>query len=177
MSDNNDLSYSELRSKEIINSTDGKRLGRIIDIIFSIDTGKIKGIVAPYSKKVFIFKPCQDVFIPWQCVKKIGEDVIIVELVQDNGRLSCRVNNCRENVINTVIPITENIEVNPQCDPQCDSQAVNVPNCDNRCDKCMLFDCAYRWKKQNSNTNFNENSNNTEYEKKYNIIIDNQKYK
>ena len=67
----NDLSYCELRAKEVVNATDGKRMGRIVDILFSRDTGMISGIVVPLSKRG-VFAKSQDVFIPWRCVQKIG---------------------------------------------------------------------------------------------------------
>ena len=79
-----EISFSELRCKELINVRDGRRLGKIIDLIFSGETSKIKGIVAPYVKRSF-FSKSQDIFIPWRCVQKIGEDVIIVDVNPDGS--------------------------------------------------------------------------------------------
>ena len=80
MSKNNvDISFSELRSKEVIDVTDGRNMGHINDIIFSSGTAKVKGFVAPYCKKG-LFGKGQEIFIPWNCVKSIGEDVIIVDI-------------------------------------------------------------------------------------------------
>ena len=88
MSDN-DLSYCELRSKEVVNDTDGRRMGRIVDILFSRDDGRISGIVVPLNRRG-IFSKNQDVFVPWHCVRKIGEDVILVSLTMEaDGSLSC----------------------------------------------------------------------------------------
>lgn len=66
-----------------------RKLGRITDLIFSNETGKIRGIVTPYVKRTFFGKG-QEVFIPWRCVKKLGEDVIIVDIsgVNERGRES-----------------------------------------------------------------------------------------
>ena len=75
-----DLSYCELRSKEVVNATDGKRMGRIVDILFSRTDGTISGIVVPFARRS-VFSKNQDIFIPWRCVQKIGEDVILVNLV------------------------------------------------------------------------------------------------
>lgn len=69
-----ELSFCELRAKEVINSVDGRRLGRIIDLLFSSSGGAICGLIVPFSRKMSFFKS-QDVYIPWSCVKKIGEDV------------------------------------------------------------------------------------------------------
>jgi len=75
------LSYTELRCKEVVNILDGRRLGRIVDIVFT--GGKrahIKGIVVPHAKRFFVFRD-KELFIPWHCVKQIGSDVILVELI------------------------------------------------------------------------------------------------
>lgn len=73
-----DLTFNLLRSKEIINIYDGKRLGRITDVSFESSTGKLLGFVVPGIKK--IFKKSEDIFIPLELVKKIGDDVILVKL-------------------------------------------------------------------------------------------------
>ena len=122
-----EISFCELRSKEVINSFDGRRLGKINDIIFSGETGKIKGIITPYLKRN-IFGKCQEIFIPWRCVKKLGEDVIIVDVGGvENGNAVCADSNVENNVPCSCPPI-----------------------CDGRCEKCMLFECDKRWKKKQS---------------------------
>ena len=73
-----EITFSFLRAKEIINIYDGKRLGRIIDVTFEKETGKVLGFIVPGIKKVF--KKTEDIFIPLELVKKIGEDVILVKL-------------------------------------------------------------------------------------------------
>lgn len=76
----NTISFIELRTKEVINSTDGKRFGRIIDIVFGSHGGHILGIVVPPARRNIIFRSNEPIFIPWDCVEKIGEDIIIVHL-------------------------------------------------------------------------------------------------
>ncbi|MEG1527967.1 MAG: YlmC/YmxH family sporulation protein [Clostridia bacterium] len=71
-----DITYNELRSKEVINVTDGRRLGRICDIVISSENCVIKGIVVPQERKVFRSK--DDLYIPWTQVKRIGDDCILV---------------------------------------------------------------------------------------------------
>ena len=76
-----ELSFCELRAKEVVNVCDGKRLGNIIDLTFSSRTGEVTGIVVPYGKGLFsILKNNQDIFIPFSRIIKIGKDVILVEL-------------------------------------------------------------------------------------------------
>ena len=75
----------ELRSKEIINVTDGKRLGHIVDIVFDLPSGRIKGLVVPVCNSGFnLFKPPQQAFIPFNQICKIGEDTILVEVFSDD---------------------------------------------------------------------------------------------
>ena len=72
---------SDIRQKEVINITNGKRMGAVIDIEFSTD-GHIEAISVPGPfKMVDVFRGGgRGIRIPWKMVKKIGEDVILVEL-------------------------------------------------------------------------------------------------
>lgn len=74
-----EVTFCELRCKEIINVVDGKRLGRIIDLVFDLKCGKIIGLVAPGFRR-FSLRQREDIFIPWRNVCKLGDDVILVEL-------------------------------------------------------------------------------------------------
>ena len=73
-----DITFSLFKSKEIVNVFDGKRLGRAIDVVFNRTGGKVLGIIVPTPKKMF--KKSEDIFIPLELIKKIGEDVILVKL-------------------------------------------------------------------------------------------------
>ncbi len=73
-----EITFSGLRSKEIVNLYDGKRLGRIVDISFDKDSGRVLGFIVPGLKK--FLKKVEDIFIPLELIKKIGEDVILVKL-------------------------------------------------------------------------------------------------
>ena len=80
----NRIRLSELGDKEIINLNNGARLGLLneADIIFDEETGKIKSLVA--SEKRLSFKllglESNGMEIPWSAIRKIGYDMIIVEL-------------------------------------------------------------------------------------------------
>lgn len=75
-----EISLCELRNKEVVNVADGKRLGRIFDMVFTINGG-IQGIVVPGDRTLFKpFGGADSVFIPWNSICKIGDDVILVEL-------------------------------------------------------------------------------------------------
>ncbi len=74
-------SFTELRSKLVVNLVDGKKLGHIIDLIFEERSAKILGVIVPGAKSFFsIFKPKEDIFIPYHNICKIGEDTVLVQL-------------------------------------------------------------------------------------------------
>lgn len=76
-----EISYSELRSKIVVNLIDGRKLGHIVDLIFDQQTAKVLGIVVPGTRSMCsIFRPREDIFISYHNICKIGEDTILVEL-------------------------------------------------------------------------------------------------
>ena len=79
MSEGIDYTFCELREKDVINISDGKQLGRIVDIAIHC-TGKVVGLVAAGEKKFFKnFSGGESIFIPWNNIVKIGDYVILVE--------------------------------------------------------------------------------------------------
>ncbi|MBE7076886.1 MAG: YlmC/YmxH family sporulation protein [Clostridiales bacterium] len=79
-------SFLELKSKQVINTVDGKCLGHITDMVFDVACAKILGLIVPQSGHGFwgMFKGGKELFIPFDCVFKIGVDVILVELYIDD---------------------------------------------------------------------------------------------
>lgn len=71
-----EILFTDLKEKEVVNVYDGKKLGRIIDLVFDIQTGKVIGIVVPGERK--IFRRADDIFVPLEKLKRIGDDVILV---------------------------------------------------------------------------------------------------
>ena len=74
-----EISFSEFRSKMVVNLTDGRRLGHVIDLVFDQNSAKISGVVVPGGRGGF-FKSKEDLFIPYQYICKIGLDTILVQL-------------------------------------------------------------------------------------------------
>lgn len=72
---------SDIRQKDVINITNGRRLGTIVDMNFSTD-GRISSIAVPGPFSfVNLFRGTRaDVSIPWESIVKIGEDVILVRI-------------------------------------------------------------------------------------------------
>lgn len=75
------IKTSDLRQREVINITDGKRLGFVNDLDIDLEEGRVKSIIIPAQGKFFsLFARPGDFVIPWEQIKKIGSDVILVEL-------------------------------------------------------------------------------------------------
>ena len=71
----------DFKHKEVINITDGKRLGYVQDVCADLETGMITSIIVPGSNKLInFFSSNNDIVISWQSVKCIGEDLILVEI-------------------------------------------------------------------------------------------------
>jgi len=76
------MRISELRLLDIVNVKDGRRLGPIKDLDLDLDKGVVKAIVVPGAARgwgIFSGGRSEDVFVPWERVKKIGVDVILVD--------------------------------------------------------------------------------------------------
>lgn len=73
-----DISFADLKEKEIINVLDGKKLGHINDVLFDINTGVVKGVLLPGERR--FFRRSDDVFIPLEKIRRIGDDVILVKI-------------------------------------------------------------------------------------------------
>ncbi|MDW7675539.1 MAG: YlmC/YmxH family sporulation protein [Bacillota bacterium] len=77
------MRLSDLVGKEIVNIFDGGRLGTIgeSDLVIDTQTGSIESIVLPNKGNFLsVWIDRQQLIIPWQAVKKIGTEVIIVDL-------------------------------------------------------------------------------------------------
>ena len=72
---------SDLSARDVVNTVDGRRLGNIVDVELDLDTGRIVAVIVPGQAKVMgVFGKSDDYVVPWENIKKIGEDVILVEL-------------------------------------------------------------------------------------------------
>jgi YlmC/YmxH family sporulation protein len=76
------VKISDLRIREVINITDGRRLGPIKDIDIDLEDGRICAIILPFPGSRFIgfFSRENEIVIPWNKIIRIGVDVILVEL-------------------------------------------------------------------------------------------------
>ena len=76
--------FSCLKEKEVINICDGRRLGCVCDLEFDGVTGKICTLVIPEEcGKFSFFGKERAFFVPWRCIRRIGDDIILVEVERE----------------------------------------------------------------------------------------------
>ena len=79
---------SELSAKDVVNISNGQRLGEIVDVDIDLTEGAIKGIMIPQQNSVFNFLSKEEkIYIAWDDIHKIGEDVILVKLMNEEVQL------------------------------------------------------------------------------------------
>jgi YlmC/YmxH family sporulation protein len=72
---------TNIRDREVINIRDGRKLGIVADIEIDFEEGRITSIIIPSPGKLLsFFGKDNDMVIPWSCIKKVGEDVILVDV-------------------------------------------------------------------------------------------------
>ena len=76
------ISTQDLKNKEVINIYDGKSLGYVYDIEVNLEKGTIEGIIVPAQRSFFSFfgRGDSDYVIKWKDIKRIGDDVILVDV-------------------------------------------------------------------------------------------------
>lgn len=76
----------DMKQKEVINSSDGIRLGFISDIEVDLKEGKILKVFVPGPSKILgMFGGQKEYVIPWNRITKIGEDIILVDIDVDKS--------------------------------------------------------------------------------------------
>ncbi|SHI78671.1 sporulation protein, YlmC/YmxH family [Geosporobacter subterraneus DSM 17957] len=82
------MRLSKLGGKEIVNLNDGGRLGVLAESDLLVDerNGKIRALLVPDFRNQFsIFSDKSFVEIPWEYVRKIGNDMIIIEMEDEKS--------------------------------------------------------------------------------------------
>lgn len=85
------MTLSDLRLKDVINTRDGRSLGKVIDIEFCLCegngtcSGRITALIVPGGKRgfscgQFLRGEKEVIVIPWGMICKIGDDVILVDV-------------------------------------------------------------------------------------------------
>ena len=72
--------FSDLRYKEVIDVHSGLRLGYVCDAEFDDAEGRLISIITPGRAKLFgILGREDDYVLPWNCIARIGSDIILVD--------------------------------------------------------------------------------------------------
>ncbi|MCI8479768.1 MAG: YlmC/YmxH family sporulation protein [Oscillibacter sp.] len=72
--------FRGLRRKEVINICDGCRLGFVADVDVRIPEGQVIAIVVNGPAKFFgLFGRGEEFYIPWDCIQRIGDDIILID--------------------------------------------------------------------------------------------------
>ena len=81
------MRVTDLSCKEVVCVSDGARLGYVSDVEVEVPEGQVRAIVVPGRGKWFgLLGRTEDYVIPWNAIRRVGDDIILVE---------CRVNECR----------------------------------------------------------------------------------
>ena len=73
------MKLSELQEKDVVDISDGKKIGNIIDINIDND-GNMEGIVVEKYRFMVSLFTNNLIEIKWNQIEKIGKDVILVKL-------------------------------------------------------------------------------------------------
>ena len=80
------MTLSDLCQKDVINTRDGRSLGKVIDLEFCLCDGRVTAIIVPGGSRPIpffcrVFRSEKEVIvIPWEMICKIGDDVILVDV-------------------------------------------------------------------------------------------------
>lgn len=73
----------ELKQKEVINICTCKSLGYPCDVELDACKGVLCSLIVPGPGKLCSFLGGKEYIIPWNCIKQIGDDIILVEITEE----------------------------------------------------------------------------------------------
>ena len=80
--------FSDLHCKEVICVRDGRRLGFITDARVELPEGKLCAIIVPGPCRFLgLWGRRDDYVIPWECIRRIGPDIVLVDVKPDECRV------------------------------------------------------------------------------------------
>ncbi len=81
----------ELREKEVVNICDCKRIGFVADVEIDPKNGCVEAIIVPECSKLCgLFGKDNEYVIPWNCIRQIGPDIILVEVCLEDVLVKCK---------------------------------------------------------------------------------------
>lgn len=81
------MELSRLLRKEIINISDGSRLGYVgeSDLVFNGQTGEIISMIVTPKGISSKLRQSRELVIPWTAIKKVGEELLIVDIASEQN--------------------------------------------------------------------------------------------
>lgn len=77
------MRFCELKQKEVINICSCKSLGYPIDIDVDVKKGIVHSLIVPGAGRLCSFWNDKEYLIPWNCVRQVGDDIILVEIAEE----------------------------------------------------------------------------------------------
>ena len=78
---------ADLRCTEVVNIADGTRMGSVEDVLVDTGNGRVAALVVPGPCRLLgLFLPGDDFIIRWDSVRRIGDDLILVDVRGDCER-------------------------------------------------------------------------------------------
>ena len=78
---------AELKYKEVVSVADGGRFGFVGDVEIDLQDGSVRALLIPGRLRLFgLFGREEDRRIPWESVRRFGEDIILVEEPEQNPK-------------------------------------------------------------------------------------------
>ena len=76
------INFCDLKRKEEINLCDGARLGCLCHLEMDACSGAVYAIIVPGPPRLWgLLRSDEELVIPYNKIKKIGDDVILVDIV------------------------------------------------------------------------------------------------
>ena len=72
--------FDELSGKEVINTSDCRRLGYISDLCIDLECGRVLSFAVRPCGGFFGLSQKEQIIIPWENITKIGDDLIFVNI-------------------------------------------------------------------------------------------------
>ena len=71
---------ADLRYQEVVSVSDGSRFGFVGDMEVDLESGQVQALVVPGRLRLFgLLGREEERRIPWEMVRRFGEDIILVE--------------------------------------------------------------------------------------------------
>ena len=83
------VKFTELQCKEVICVSDGRRLGFVNDVLVEVPEGRVHALVVPAQCQKLGMRR-DDYIIPWDCIRRIGPDIVLVDVKCDDCRVPRR---------------------------------------------------------------------------------------